>query len=137
MTIKILSSDIYILDMNKPVYIKDLAHKLIKAYGLKPNTDIDVKYTTLREGERIAEELVPKQAVAISEGIYKIEHEKMNGRAFYRKLNLLNIATKENDKDNIRKIIADILPEFEYKVSKSGTHKNKYLTIANTDEFVG
>lgn len=137
MTIKVLTSDIYILDIDKQVSIKDLATRLIKTYGLKPNVDIDIVYSGLRDGERLTEHLIPRDALPIANRVYKLQHDKMNGRAFYRKLNLLNVAAKENDRDNIKKIMHEIIPEYDVKDDYNGNNKTEYSTIANIDEFVG
>lgn len=49
--------DIHILDMGKPVKIVDLAHDLIRLYGLVPGKDIQIIYTGVRPGEKLHEEL--------------------------------------------------------------------------------
>lgn len=49
--------DIYILDMGVPVKIAKLAEDLIRLAGFKPNVDIEIRYTGLREGEKMYEEL--------------------------------------------------------------------------------
>ena len=49
---------IFILDMGKPVNIDDLAKKLIRLSGYRPNEDIKILYTTLPPGEKIIEELI-------------------------------------------------------------------------------
>jgi FlaA1/EpsC-like NDP-sugar epimerase len=130
MTIKVLPSDIFILNVEKPTSIKQLAHDIIKAHGYKPNTDIDIAYGSLRPGERLTEELVPAGAIVYEENIYKLEHEKMNGKSFYRKINLLNAATKENDRDNIKKIMMEIIPEYDYKSGDNGNTKSEYALKA-------
>jgi FlaA1/EpsC-like NDP-sugar epimerase len=48
---------IFVLDMGKPVKIVDLARQMIRLAGLRPGSDVDVRYTGLRPGEKLFEEL--------------------------------------------------------------------------------
>jgi O-antigen biosynthesis protein WbqV len=48
---------IFVLDMGKPVRILDLAHKMIRLAGLRPDVDVKVTFTGLRPGEKLYEEL--------------------------------------------------------------------------------
>lgn len=50
--------EIFILDMDKPVSIYQLAKDLIRLSGLEPNVDIDIQFTGLRPGEKLFEELL-------------------------------------------------------------------------------
>jgi len=49
---------IFILDMGEPVNIDDLARKLIRLSGYRPDEDIKVAYTNLLPGEKLVEELI-------------------------------------------------------------------------------
>lgn len=64
--------EVFVLDMGEPVKIDDLARDLIRLSGLKPDVDIEIKYTGLRPGEKLYEELLMAE-----EGLERTAHEKI------------------------------------------------------------
>lgn len=50
-------SEIFLLDMGEPVFIDDLARRLIRLAGLIPDIDIAIEYTGVRPGEKLEEVL--------------------------------------------------------------------------------
>jgi FlaA1/EpsC-like NDP-sugar epimerase len=50
-------SQILSFDMGKPVRIVDVARKMIRLAGLEPDKDIPIRFTGLRPGEKLTEEL--------------------------------------------------------------------------------
>ena len=65
--------EIFILDMGEPVKIDSLARDLIRLSGYVPDVDIEVKYTGLRPGEKLYEELLREEegvSASAREGIF-------------------------------------------------------------------
>ncbi len=76
--------EIFVFDMGKPVPIVDLARKMIRLSGLVPNIDIEIKYTGLRPGEKLYEELLSDAENTVPTHhdkilIAKIREEKIEG----------------------------------------------------------
>lgn len=64
--------EIFVLDMGIPVKIVDLAKDLISLSGLRPDIDIKLKFTGLRPGEKLYEELFSENEILI-----QTSHEKV------------------------------------------------------------
>ena len=64
--------EIFVLDMGEPVSIMDLATTLIRLSGFQPYTDIDIKITGMRPGEKLFEELLTDE-----EGVNATTHERI------------------------------------------------------------
>lgn len=62
--------EIFVLDMGQPVKIADLARNLIRLSGYKEGVDMEIKYTGLRPGEKLYEELLMEE-----EGLKSTENE--------------------------------------------------------------
>jgi FlaA1/EpsC-like NDP-sugar epimerase len=81
-------SEIYVLDMGEPVKIVDLARNMIRLSGKEPETEIEIRFTGLRPGEKLNEELMRE-----SEDVMPTFHEKIN---IFRGSNVVERAGLEN-----------------------------------------
>jgi FlaA1/EpsC-like NDP-sugar epimerase len=65
-------SEVFVLDMGAPVRIVDLAKQMIRLAGLIPNEQIQIRFTGMRPGEKLYEELITK-----GENIVPTSHKKI------------------------------------------------------------
>lgn len=86
------SGEIFILDMGEPVKIVDLASDMIRLSGLEPDKDIEIKFTGIRPGEKLFEELLTS-----AEGSCATKHK----RIFVAKANLVEVEALETELANL------------------------------------
>lgn len=107
--------EIFVFDMGKPVKIKDLAIKMIKLSGKEPEKDILLKYTGLRPGEKLYEELLsddaknlptPHHKIMVSMDPYK-EYSEIKDL-----IEQIEAAALSHDKTQIVRILKNMVPEF-------------------------
>jgi FlaA1/EpsC-like NDP-sugar epimerase len=116
-------NDIFIFDMGKPVKIVDLAKKMISLSGLRESIDIQIKYTGLRPGEKLYEELLYQKENTIPTNNPKIfraetiRHEYTQLREHIK--HLLATAYTYNKQETVR-YMKRIDPEF---VSQSSIYE--------------
>ena len=113
--------DVFVLDMGKPVKIKELAEKLIRLSGLKvrdkinPTGDIEIKYTGLRAGEKLYEELLIGDNVSETENplIMRAKEDKHDWDKLKLMLDKLVLANDGYDHKNVREILIEIVPGYK------------------------
>ncbi|MDD4681173.1 MAG: polysaccharide biosynthesis protein, partial [Clostridia bacterium] len=120
--------EIFVLDMGQPMKIVDLAKDLIRLSGFEPNVDIDIKFTGLRPGEKLYEELLMAE-----EGLTATRHEKIHVarpldmdmhelKKELEKLKFVVSGPKEGILDFVRKLVP--------------TYKNADETAATNDSAI-
>ncbi|AAO36749.1 polysaccharide biosynthesis protein [Clostridium tetani] len=101
--------EIFVLDMGEPVKINDLARDLIRLSGYEPDIDIRIKYTGLRPGEKLYEELLMDE-IALT----NTEHDKIY---------------VEKPTENSMKFVEESINEFRYVVHKDRESIFKLMEI--------
>lgn len=108
--------EIFIFDMGKSVKIIDLAKKMIKLSGLNIGKDIQVKYTGLRPGEKLYEELLNDLENTIPTHHSKIMIAKVRNYDFeqvQKKFEELIKLQKDHNNFEIVRKMKEIVPEFK------------------------
>jgi FlaA1/EpsC-like NDP-sugar epimerase len=114
--------EIYLFDMGNPVKIVDLARRMIRLSGLELDKDIKIKFTGLRPGEKLYEELLNNE-----ENTLPTHHPQiMIGKV------------KEYEYDSILSEIKELLDLFEIQDNTAIVRKMKTIVpefISKNSEF--
>ncbi|EDP6911188.1 UDP-N-acetylglucosamine 4,6-dehydratase (configuration-retaining) [Campylobacter upsaliensis] len=102
--------ELFVLDMGEPVKIMDLAKKMLL---LSNRTDLEIKITGLRKGEKLFEELLidENDAKTQYESIFVAKNEKVNLSLLKEQIAKL---IKSEEPEEIAKILQEIVPEFKH-----------------------
>jgi FlaA1/EpsC-like NDP-sugar epimerase len=106
--------DTLVLDMGSPVRILDLARKLIQLSG-KSERDVEIRFTGLREGEKLSEELsYPAEEIhaTASPKIWRIQGTPHRWSDLRRQLDQMRMAMYSMATAAIREKMKEIVPEF-------------------------
>ncbi|MEA2105240.1 MAG: nucleoside-diphosphate sugar epimerase/dehydratase [Bacteroidota bacterium] len=108
--------EIFLFDMGKSVKIINLAKKMIKLSGLEIGKDIQIKYTGLRPGEKLYEELLNDKENTIPTHHSKIMIAKVRTYDFDQvkwEIQQLILLQREHNNMKIVKKMKEIVPEFK------------------------
>jgi FlaA1/EpsC-like NDP-sugar epimerase len=107
--------EVFVFDMGDSVKIKDLAEKMIRLSGLEPYKDIEIKFTGLRPGEKLQEELLyGKEKIKMTHNRKIMIGEVMeyDYEQIIPLLTQLIDTAKEFDKMGVVKLMKKLVPEF-------------------------
>ena len=110
--------EIFVFDMGKPVKIVDLAKRMIALSGA---TDVEIKFTGLRNGEKLYEEVLNDKEGTIPTSNPKIMVAKVReydyATACANEERLLEVSKSFDDMAIVR-VMKDIVPEYKSRQSK-------------------
>ncbi|MBB2156261.1 polysaccharide biosynthesis protein [Gluconacetobacter diazotrophicus] len=111
------SGGIFVLDMGKPIRIVDLARQMIRLAGLRPDQDVPIRFTGLRPGEKLFEELFHgrEAPVATDHPGLKMATPRMVDRgAVGLAIDTLEAACRAEDTPAVLALIGSLVPEFAH-----------------------
>ena len=106
---------IFVLDMGKPVRIVDLARRIVILSGLRPDQDIEIKFTGLRAAEKLTERLFEIEETLSPtgvEGVMSAEPQLWDMPRIAALLDRLEGAGKADDTVAVLRMVAEALPYF-------------------------
>ncbi len=107
--------------MGEPLNIYELAKTMVILAGLKPEEDLEIQFTGLGEGEKIAEELWEeweRPAPTESERILAIRSENPRGGVL-REIEQMEDFLARGDRSGLLEYIHGIFPEFGWNRSRA------------------
>ncbi len=117
-------SEIYVFDMGTPVKISELARRMIELAGYQPDTDIKIKYTGFRPGEKLYEEVLSDEENTLPTKHPKIrvaQARTYEFEAFNNAVEPLLKASRQVDIPAVVRLVRKLVPE--YKAQNSWLEK--------------
>jgi FlaA1/EpsC-like NDP-sugar epimerase len=108
-------SEIFVLDMGSPVSIDFLARQYIRMAGSVPGRDIEIVYTGLRPGEKLAEELFhddEKLSETVHHQINLAESRILDRGVVMTAISSLLSKCEQSDVVGIEQIMKTLVPEY-------------------------
>jgi FlaA1/EpsC-like NDP-sugar epimerase len=106
--------DIMVLDMGPPILIRDLAERLIHLVSDKA-TSVPIVFTGMRPGEKLREELFYAdeypEASEVS-GVLRVRGKSVDYLTLCQGLRALEAAADAHDTSTLRKVVGELVPEF-------------------------
>ena len=124
--------EIFVLDMGEPVKIVTLAENLIRLYGYEPNVDIPIRFSGLRPGEKLYEELLMSEEGLIPTCNNKIfigNQLHQNNDIFVEQLKHLKDICQRSDSEATIELLKEIVPTFHHKKSDSKLKHYTFPTV--------
>jgi FlaA1/EpsC-like NDP-sugar epimerase len=112
--------EVFLLDMGEPIRIVDIAIDLIRLSGLKVGSDIEIRFTGMRPGEKLYEEMFFS-----GEHVLTTDHPKVlrarNGllsEGMHRKvLALIDAAERLESDEALRDLLREVVPDFHSRTA--------------------
>lgn len=104
--------EVFVLDMGEPVKIYDLARDLVTLSGMIPEVDIEIKFTGLRPGEKLFEELLSAEDGTEATPHKKIFTAKIRNIDKVELDQQISILLEQADGDKVVDVLKQIVPTY-------------------------
>jgi len=111
-----VGGEIFVLDMGEPIKINYLAEQMIHLAGKTPGKDIEIKYTGLRPGEKLFEELFhPSEQLVQTdhEKLFKAKFREIDWHELTQTLRMINTACSTYQQTELLILLKSLVPEFQ------------------------
>jgi FlaA1/EpsC-like NDP-sugar epimerase len=108
--------EVFVLDMGEPVKVLDLATDLIRLSGLEVGTDIEIRFSGTRPGEKLYEELFFDSESAVATDHPKVLRARNGALPLGMSTVvdvLLDAARSGRSEDDIRELLVRLVPDFK------------------------
>ena len=108
--------EIFLLDMGSPIKISYLAEQMIRLSGKTPEKDIEIRYTGLRPGEKLVEELFyPEEKLVKTdhEKIHRLESEEFHTDILRKSLGQLDSLCQSASETEVHDFIKELMNEIK------------------------
>jgi FlaA1/EpsC-like NDP-sugar epimerase len=130
--------EVFLLDMGEPIRIVDIATDLIRLSGLTVGTDVEIRFTGMRPGEKLYEEMFFS-----AENVLTTDHPKVlrarNGilpEGVMRRIeSMIAAAEAEHPDDELKQLLRNLVPDFHPHPTPplaSGDSEGKELSVKDT-----
>ena len=109
------TGDIFVLNMGEPIKIADMAKELIKLTESTFSDQIEIKFTGLRPGEKLFEELYleNEDIVPINEDYFKLSKLVNLKSSFIEQVEQIIDLAQKGESDRVRKLVFELVREYE------------------------
>jgi FlaA1/EpsC-like NDP-sugar epimerase len=124
--------EVFVLDMGEPIRVVDIATDLIRLSGLTVGSDIQIKFTGMRPGEKLYEEMFFS-----AENVLTTDHPKVlrarNGilpEGVMRRIeSLVDAAEAEHPDQELKSLLRTLVPDFHPHPSSTQTTKQVEVEV--------
>jgi FlaA1/EpsC-like NDP-sugar epimerase len=128
--------EVFVLDMGAPVRIAELARELVRLCGLVPGQDVRFRFTGIRPGEKLHEELLTTQeevGATLHDRIFHAPPTEVNEHWLQSRVDALAAAAADGDEEEILSLFRELVPTYRH-VEPGEPARKQRASLSMADE---